>query len=193
MAPRVTERRDVCTRELQYGTKPVETEKDRRGWWFSAQDVYHNANMGRISADLFSEALDEACTLKQYSREDLKLYYADKKEVLTAKLNITGKKLDQAILALSPVSIGREIGAKKVVVGHITDSEMRHNHVSGHFNSVASFDIAVYDVRSGKVEFEQCYSMENDHGSQYTLYEKAAKDFAAHYTDQGGVPVASSN
>lgn len=179
MAPRVVERRDPCTRQMRYTTKPVETEKDLRGWWFGSQDVYYNANMGRIAADLFSEALQGCGMYTVYSRSDLRRYYTDKQEVLAKQLSLNGPQLDQAILALNPVMVGHELGVEKVVVGHICDSEMRHNRTSGSTSAATSFSVSVYDVASGKLEFTKQYGGVKARYSQYSAFEEDAQRFVA--------------
>src|SRR5687767_8702592 len=55
VSPRVSEARDCCTREINYTSKDVKTEKDSRGWWLGRQDIYVNANVGRMAADLLAE------------------------------------------------------------------------------------------------------------------------------------------
>lgn len=177
MAPRVVEKRDECTRKLHYAEKPVEAEKDIRGWWFGAQDVYYNDNMGRIGADLFEEAIAGTSLYELYRRSDLKYYYADKKDVLRGKLKMSSKELEQSVLALNPVAIGREIGVDKVVVGHISDSEMRHNRAFGPYSSAASFEVSVYDVKTGKQEYTRQFYKVKGFRSQYSIFEKAASQF----------------
>lgn len=178
MAPRVVEKRDECTRKLHYAEKDVKTEKDVRGWWFGAQDVYYNENMGRIAADLFEEAIGETYCYELYRRSNLKYYYADKKDILRDKLKLSGKELNKAVLALNPVAIGREIGVDKVVVGHITDSEMRHNRTFGPYSSAASFEVSVYDCKTGKQEYTRQFYNVKGFRSQYSLFEQAAGKFA---------------
>ncbi len=178
MAPRVVEKRDECTRKLHYAEKDVKTEKDVRGWWFGAQDVYFNENMGRVAADLFEEAIGATSCYELYRRSNLKYYYADKKDILRDKLKLSGKELEKAMLALNPVAIGREIGVDKVVVGHITDSEMRHNRAFGPYSSAASFEVSVYDCKTGKQEYTRQFSNVKAFHSQYSLFEKAASQFA---------------
>lgn len=177
MTSRVVERRDPCTREMQYTEKAVETEKDVRGWWFGSEDVWYNANTGKIAADIFDEALRNSGLFQVYSRQDLKYYYADKKEILTDKLNLAEKELEAAILKLDPVKVGRELGVDKVVTGRICSSETRHSRVWGFYNSATAFTVTVYDVKSGKVEFSRDYGEVKASSSQYLNYESNAKRF----------------
>jgi hypothetical protein len=179
MAPRIVETRDPCTRQLQFTEKPVETEKDIRSWWLGAQDVYYNANMGKIGADLVSDSIRARGPFELYSREDLKYYYADKKELLAKKFNLSTKAQNEAILELNPVSIGRDIGVDKVIVGHICDSEFRRNRATSFHTSATSFNISVYDVRTGKVEFNQNYGRVKGLTSTYTNFEGEAQRIAA--------------
>jgi hypothetical protein len=177
MAPRVVERRDPHTRQMRYSTKPVETEKDLRGWWFGSQDVYYNANMGRIAADVFGEAMQQCSLFNVYSRDDLRCYYADKADVLHEQLSINDKQVEQALLTMNPVSVGRELGVQKVLVGHICDSEMRHNRTSGQFSAATSFSVSLYDVATGKLEFTRNYGGVKSRRSQYSAFEEDAQRF----------------
>jgi len=177
VAPRVSESRDCCTREIGYTSKDVETEKDSRGWWLGRQDIYVNANVGRIAADLLSDQLHRDCVYSVQSRGNLKYYYADKKDLIKKKFpKMSNDDLKKAILLLDPVSIGREMGVEKVIVGHICDSELRKAVAPGSFASVASFSVAVFDVASGQIEFQQCYSKIRNHSTQYFHYEKIAEE-----------------
>jgi hypothetical protein len=179
ISPRVSESRDCCTRRLGYTEKEVKTEKDSRGWWFGHQDIYINSNVGRIAADLISDQLRDAGIYKITSRGNLKYYYADKKDILRDKLKMTDDQLKKAILLLDPVQVGKELGVDKVVVGHICDSELRKAVAPGSFASVASFNVAVFDVKSGQMVFDKCYSKFGNHETQYFLYEKVAKQVSA--------------
>lgn len=183
-APRDVERRDTC-RNLVYGEKDVETEKDRRGWWGGAQDVWYNENWGYILADLVSDQLRDGGVFNIRSRDDLKYYYADKKEILGTKLNLSGKELDRAVLALNPVNIGREMGVDKVVVGHLVDAELRQNRLAGFYASVARVNISIYDTKTGNLEFSEefcnirrastTYGNLNDIAEQFAMMLKANK------------------
>jgi hypothetical protein len=179
VAPRVVESRVCPTRELQYSTKPVEAEKEIRGWGTGAQDVYYNPNVGRIAADLFAEAVRDCRLYNVYPRDDLKYYYADKKEVLQTELGLTTKQQEEAILSLNPVSIGRELGVDKVIVGQICDSELRHSRVGlGYFASVATLNVVIYDVATGRLEYQKQYYNRKGRSSQYTNYETIAQELA---------------
>lgn len=174
VAPRVTEQRDCCTRRINYREREVVTEKDSRGWWLGRQDIYVEAGIGRIAADLMSEKLREEGVYQVRSRGDLKYYYEDKKDLINKKFNMTREELNKSILLLDPVSIGREMGVQKVVVGHICDSELRKPRAPGSFATVASFQVAVFDVASGMIEFQQCYSKFENHRTQYFAWENMA-------------------
>lgn len=176
VGPRVSEKRDCCTRRIGYTEKEVVTEQDSRGWWLGRQDIYVNSNIGRIAADLLDERLREDCVYVPKSRGDLKYYYADKKDLLRDKFNLSSEELAKAILRLDPVSIGREMGVQKVVVGHICDAEVRKPRMPGSFASVASLTVAVFDVQSGRIEFEKCYVKIRNHSTQYFHFEKIAEE-----------------
>lgn len=177
VAPRVSEYRDCCTRLVSYTEKEVVTEKDSRGWWLGRQDIYVNANVGRIASDLLTDALRTDCVYQVRSRSDLKYYYADKKDLIRKKFsNMSEDELKKAILLLDPVAIGREMGVQKVVVGHICDSELRKAVAPGSFASVASLTVAVFDVASGRIEFEKCYRKIRNHSTQYFHFEKIAEE-----------------
>lgn len=180
LAPRVTELRDPQTRELKYSTKPVESEKDIKGWWFGSLDVFYNDVMGNAAADVISDALRANGPFKIYSREDLRYYYADKRELIEKKFDSMDRKtVDQALLALNPVSIGREIGAGKVIVGRVCDTETRVSRAFGFYTSASSFWVAVYDTASGKIEFQKQYGGIRAFRTQYSNFEKDAQQIAA--------------
>lgn len=176
VAPRVQERRDCCTRELGFFEKEVITEKDYRGWWFSHQDIFVNSNVGRMAADIFAEYLRDNALYSVVSREDLKYYYADKRDLITKKLNLKGEALEKALLQLDPVSIGKEMGVDKVIVGHICDSELRKAVAPGSFASVVSMQVVIFDVATGQLEFTKCYRKIRQHSTQYFHYEAIAEE-----------------
>jgi hypothetical protein len=174
---RVVEYRDDC-RNPQERLKKVETEKDRRGWWFSSNDIYTNANQGRIAADIFTDIIRSEQIMKPVSRPDLRVFYADKKDLIKAKFpKMTDEELSDAMVKLSPVDVGRELGVDKVVVGNICDSEMRHNRAWGYFASAVTFNVAVYDVKSGRVDFQASYGQVAGRTSQYGVFENEAARF----------------
>lgn len=177
VAPRVSEQRDCCTRRINYREKDVQTEKDSRGWWLGRQQIWVNANIGRMAADLLTDQLIEDCVYKVRSRGDLKYYYADKRDLIAKKFpNMSTDEVKKAILLLDPVSIGREMGVQKVIVGHICDAELRKAVAPGSFASVASLSVAVFDVASGQIEFQQCYTKIRNHSTQYFHMEKIAEE-----------------
>jgi hypothetical protein len=177
VAPRVVERRDCCTRRLGYTEKELVTEKDYRGWWLSHQDIYVNSNVGRMAADIFSEYLRDNCLYTITSREDVKYYYADKRDLISKKLKLTGDALEKALQQLDPVMIGREMGVDKVIVGHICDSELRKAVALGSFASVVSMNVAIFDVATGTLDFDKCYRRIRNHSTQYFHYEQLAEEF----------------
>jgi curli biogenesis system outer membrane secretion channel CsgG len=179
LAPRIVETRDE-NRRLQYSDKTVETEKEVRGWWFGSTDVYFNDGIGKTAADLFSEALRDQAGFNQYSRENLRYYYADKKDVVRDKLGMKDEKeLDRAMWTLNPVSVGREVGADKVVVGHICDSEKRRSRAFGYNGTMNAYQVSVYDVRTGRMEYSQEFYGWRGRRSQYGAFEEDAAKFAA--------------
>lgn len=178
VGPRVSEARDCCTRRIGYTEKEVVTEKDSRGWWLGRQDIYVNSNVGRMAADLLTEELLSQCMYQLRSRGDLKYYYADKKDLLRKKFKMSDSELKKAILQLDPVSIGREMGVQKVIVGHICDSELRKAVAPGSFASVASLTVAMFDTTTGQIEFERCYRKVANHRTQYFQFELIAKELA---------------
>lgn len=175
-APRVVERRDTC-RNLVFGTREVETEKDRRGWWLGSQDIQYNANWGIIMADIVADRLREECVYNVLSRRDVKVYYADKQELLAEKLGLEGKELDRAVLALNPVNIGREMGVEKVVVGQIVDAELRTSRAFGTFSNAAAVNVSVYDTATGKLEFSYNMSDVRPFSTGYGHLEQLADEF----------------
>lgn len=178
VAPRADEKRDCCTRRLTYTEKQVVTEKDYRGWWLTHQDLFFNSNVGRMAADIFAEYLRDNGIYQVVSREDLKYYYADKRDLIQKKLQLKGDALERSLLQLDPVMIGREMGVDKVIVGHICDSELRKSMAPGSFASVVSMNVAIFDVASGTLDFDKCYQDIRNHSTQYFHYEKLAAIFA---------------
>lgn len=177
VAPRIVEKRDE-RRRLVYSEKPVQTEKDVRGWWFGSNDVYYNENIGRIAADIFDEELRKVDFFKVYSRQDLRLFYAEKKETIRKKLNTDERTAARSLEKLDPIAIGRALGVEKVVVGRICDAELRKNRTFGPFASVTSFNVTVYDTKTGTAEFSKSYASHDNFTSVYLNFEKRAKKFA---------------
>lgn len=178
LAPMTIETRDE-NRQLVKTDKPVETSKQLRGWWLGGQNVYYNANIGRIAADLFSDAIREGCAYDVISRENLKYYYADKRDVLRDRLKLDEKQLDAAIIQLDPLKVGREVGADKVVVGAICDSERRHSRSTGYFATVSNYRVRVLDVRSGAEEYSKQIVAYSGHRNPYDAFEADALQFAS--------------
>jgi hypothetical protein len=178
VSTRADAERDCCTRTISYYERDVETEKDSRGWWLGRQELYFNSNVGRMAADIFSDLLKEKGMIVPTSREDLKYYYADKKDLIRKKLNLNQKELDKAILKLDPVSIGKELAVDKVIVGHICDSELRKAVAPGSFASVVSMQVAIFDVATGHIEFQKCYKKIRNHSTQYFHYKNIAAEFS---------------
>jgi hypothetical protein len=176
MAPRMVERRDE-RRRLVRTEKPVETEKDVRGWWFGSNDVYYNANMGRIAADIFDGQLRTVPWLVVYSRSDLRTFYAEKKDRIAKKLKLDDKAAAAALEKLDPVEVGRELGVDKVVVGQICDAELRKNRTFGPFASVTSFNVSIIDTKTGRVEMSKSYRGHDNFSSVYSSIEDRAKKF----------------
>ena len=85
--------------------------------------------------------------------------------------------LDDALLALNPVSIGREMGVDKVIVGQVVDAETRHNRTIGFFAAVASVNMSVYDCNTGQLEFSKDYSSFRSRSTSYANLEKVAEEF----------------
>ncbi|MGI8907938.1 MAG: hypothetical protein ACR2IE_15765 [Candidatus Sumerlaeaceae bacterium] len=179
VAPRAVPKRDCCTRRIGYTEKELVTEKDYRGWWLGHQDIFLNSNVGRMAADIFSDYLRDNGMYAITSREDLKYYYADKRELIGTKLNLKGDALEKALLQLDPVQIGKEMGVDKVVVGHICDSELRKPLVPGSFASAVSMNVAIFDVATGTLEFDKCYMDIDNHTTQFFHYERLAEEFGA--------------
>lgn len=177
VAPRVVERRDEH-RRLRYSEKEVETEKDIRGWWFGSNDVYYNANIGRIAADIFDEQLRSVPGLDVYSRQDLRVFYAEKKQKIRKRLSIDERSAARALEQLDPIAVGRELGVDKVVVGRICDAELRKNRTFGPFASVTSLNVSLYDVHSGRIELSRSYATHANFTSVYANIEGRAKKFA---------------
>ena len=188
LADRMVEKRDPCTRELQTGTKPLDTEADVRGWWLGSVDVYYNANIGRQAATLVSDALRKSCVFDMYSRQDLRRYYMDKREVLEKQFTqLSDKEVDHALLALNPVKVGKQLGVDKVIVGRICDSELRHSRAFGYFTSAASLWVTVYDVKTGRTEFQQEYDRARREG-----HLDPASAWSLHGLERGSGGIANS-
>ncbi len=180
MAPRIVERRDE-RRRLVRTEKPVETEKDVRGWWFGSNDVYYNANLGRIAADIFDEKMRMLPCVDVFSRQDLRAYYAQKRSRIAKKLDLNQKEAEAALEKLDPVAIGRELGVDKVVVGRLCDAELRKNRTFGPFASVVSFNVTVYDVKTGQPELSKSYRGHDNFSSVYSSIESRAKKFVREF------------
>ena len=183
MAQRLTEYRDE-NRVLHTDVKDVKAEMEIRGWWFSSQNIYFNDNLGRIAADLYTDALRATDVWRPYSRQDLKHYYADKKDKIAAKLKLKDEELDASILKLDPVAVGRELGVDKVVVGRICDSERRHSRTFGYFGTAQSLEVVVFDVATGTLEHHRVVSQFRGRRSQYAALEEEAAAFAREYTSR---------
>lgn len=189
VGPRIAERRDPVTRELIQTAKEVKTERDSRGWWFGRQDIYVNENIGRIASDLISEQIKNDQTFPVLSRHDLKYYYADKKDIIRKRLELSGDELKKSILVLDPVKVGQELGVQKVIVGHICLSELSKSRRVGNFTSSAILDVVMYDVATGRVEFHQRYDSDRKHSTQYFHYEKIAEQVSNDLLQVQGRPI----
>ncbi|PKO20047.1 hypothetical protein CVU37_00840 [candidate division BRC1 bacterium HGW-BRC1-1] len=180
MAPRLTEWRDE-NRQLQRDVKPVKAEKEIRGWWFNSQNIYFNGNLGRIAGDLYADALRGTGVMQVVSRQDIKYYYASKREKLAAKFKLTDEEMNAALAKIDPLAIGRELGVDKVVVGRICDSELRHSRTFGYFGTAQSLNVVVLDVATGQAEYERGAFGFKGRTTQYGALEEEAGKFAADY------------
>ena len=180
MAPRLTEWRDE-NRRLQQDVKPVKAEKEVRGWWFNSQNIYFNGNLGRIAGNLYAEALRATGVMQVVSRQDIKYYYANKREKLAAKFKLNDEEMDAALAKIDPLAIGRELGVDKVVVGRICDSELRHSRAFGYFGTAQSLNVVVLDVATGQAEYERGAFDFKGRTTQYGALEEEAGKFAADY------------
>jgi hypothetical protein len=149
--PRLVETRDENRRKVLTPTE-VTTTRDRRGWWFTAQNVYTNANSGRLLADELTREFDRTGLFRTISREDVKIYMADKVDILKDTLKMDDADARRATNLLDPVRVGREMGADYVVRGQVVDLEMRHSRVFGLFGAGGSARVALINTRTGQAE-----------------------------------------
>lgn len=186
--PRLKETRDE-NRERILTPTAVETTRDRRGWWLTSQNVYTNANAGRLLADELSRELARNGPLTPLSREDLKIYMADKAEVLRDTLKLEDKDARRATGALDPIRVGREMGADRVIRGQVVDMEMRHSRVFGVFGAGGSARIAVINTRTGQAEVVSSARIMRFTGTTLSAAEGLARQLAdqirEHYQKTG--------
>jgi hypothetical protein len=149
--PRLVETRDENRRLIRTPTE-VETTRDRRGWWFTAQNVYVNSNAGRLVADELTREFQRTGLFRPISREDIKVYMADKSMALRDGLGMDEKESRKALGLLDPVRVGREMGADYVARGQVVDLEMRHSRVFGLFAAGGSARAALINTRTGQTE-----------------------------------------
>jgi hypothetical protein len=176
--PRLAESRND-QRRLIYTPTEVQTGKDRRGWWFTAQDIYLNSNAGRTLADELTKELKKSPELfEPMTREDVRVFLTDKVEILRETLKMEPADARRATLLLDPVQSGRALGVRYVIQGEVVDVEMRHNRATGIFGAAGSAQARLIDVQTG-----QTIAVANSRLSRFTatslsILEGLAQDLA---------------
>ncbi len=175
--PRLVESRDENRRKVITPAE-VETTKDRRGWWFNSQNVYINSNAGRLVATELARELEQGGPFTLTSREDLKIYMADKADALKDTLKLSDPDARRATGVLDPVQVGREMGARYVIRGQVVDLEMRHSRVFGLFAAGGTARAAVFNTQTGQMEHSVEARQMRFTGTTLTAAEALAKDLA---------------
>lgn len=145
----------------------------KSGWWFSSYNTYYNENIGMHARDIMAERLSKYFDTNLQPRLDSSL--ADKRAALSNQLDLSGADLTRAVAKLSPVRLGRELGADYAVTGNFQEIETRSNRFWGGITTSVNVTVTVFCVRSGKAVFSQQYDSSKWGRSQYGTFDNLAK------------------
>jgi hypothetical protein len=178
---------------------PDKMNKEMKGWWFGARDVWHNPGMGRLAADLFAHEINSLPFIHLVSREDIRYYMADKRTLIRSKLdekrraleqspnpddraqalriqNMTEADYDRDLELLPPREVGRELKADRVLVGRIYNIYLAHNRTIHWYWSSVDLEVGLVDVETGKVVWFRRAQFTKNFTSTSLLLEMAARE-----------------
>lgn len=135
------------------------------GWWFVSKEQYYNENIGIHARQILADKL--SCYFSVISQSQLESVLADKREVLSKELNLSGADLTRAIAKLSPIRLANDVGGNIVVTGRFLSVDTRSNRFWGGVSSPIVVEISAYDVKSGIRWFCKTYRAYGLGKSQY--------------------------
>lgn len=153
--------------------------KELRGWWFSSRDVYQNANLGEIYADILSAELRKNPHFEVYPRTDLKYYFGRKRKRLRTEYpTLSDEQIDEIMAEISVKDVAEELsefGVEKIVTGEIVKAYTLHNRTVHWWYSVVATYVNIHDGKTGKTEWECFRETKKNFLSQYGTAEVNAR------------------
>jgi len=178
---------------------PDKINKEMKGWWFGARDVWHNPGMGWMAGEVFANRLGKLPFVRMISRSDIKYYLASKRDLIRRKLderrrkleasvspddklealrikNMTEADYDREIESLPPREIGRELSADRVLVGRIYNIYLARNRTVSWYWSAVDVEVDLVDVDTGKVVWHRRAPYKKNLSSTTLLLEAVADE-----------------
>jgi len=180
-------------------TTPDKINKEMKGWWFGARDVWHNPGMGQLAADIFAQELNQLPFIHMVSRMDTKYYLAGKRDLIRKKLEERRQKLeesasprdreeaqriramtdadyDRLVEQLPPYEIGRELKVDRVLIGRIYNIYLAHNRTIHWYWSSVDLEVSLMDVDTHKIIWTKRAQYTKNFSSTSLLLEVAAQN-----------------
>ncbi len=154
------------------------TRVQKAGWWFLARKQYNDPNAGQVMADALTRELrmQAGDYINLLDRLRLRQYFARKQHDLEQAFpGEDPAALEQMMTQIPPEAFGRDLGADKVIVGHITESYLMENNFTRYWHARVGVQASMIDVPTGKVVWTY-----NDHegdtlSSDVSVIEKIAR------------------
>jgi len=147
------------------------------GWWFGAYRDYRNPNAGEQFADVLTLQLraEAGDWVSLFDRLRLRQYFARKRALLANEFAaLAPEEIDRLMEQTPPEAFARDLGADKVLVGHI-DSTMKKNSATHFTRSRVSLQASLIDVDTGRVLWQYEDSETEVLKSEMSVYEQLAE------------------
>lgn len=154
-------------------------EKDRKGWWFGSRDIYRNKNAGEMVAERLAAALQDVNGFQVYPIEKYRDSVIQQNPATIQ--NPQGKSKSQHDGSMHQQflqKVGTELGVEKIVTGEILDIHTSHHRVFHWWSSVVEVRIALIDVGTGLVEWQETFKKRKMLTSQIGAMNVTAKKIA---------------
>ena len=146
------------------------------GWWVVSKELFYNENIGLHARQILADKL--SCYFTMISQSQLESVLADKREVLSKELNLSGADLTRAVAKLSPTRLANDVGGDVVVTGRFVSVDTRSNRFFGGVASPIVVEISAYDVKSRVRWFCKTYKSYGLGKSQYGNFDQMSNKIA---------------
>ncbi len=166
-----------------------------KGWWLGARDIYKNKNAGMIYADIFAEELQKISSFDVYKRSEYKYYRADLESTIKKKFSAFDDdknvgKLEEVLVSVDPIIIGKELGVDRVLTGEVDSYFTSHHRAFHNWSSKVEVSAKIIEVSTGKVEWEAKYADKKSFSAPNVISKKIIskmiKDIKKNYSISKG-------